>query len=245
MDKDIKLIALDMDGTLLNNQHVVSDRNKEAILAAREQGVEVIISTGRHYQSSFEIARELDIHYLITVNGSEIWTLDGELIARQTLDSDIVKKLMELKEQHGTWTWLASVDEVFSNEAPEDILAYEWLKVGFDTDNDHTKEEIIQTITDWGNVEWSNSSPTNIEINAFGVNKAAAIKKVCERLDLSMEQVMAAGDSLNDIKMIEKAGLGVAMGNAQQTVKDKADYITDTNENDGVAKAIEKWVLRK
>ncbi len=74
-------------------------------------------------------------------------------------------------------------------------------------------------MSEWEDVEVSNSSLTNIEVNAVGVNKAAAIEKVCERIGITMDQVMTAGDSLNDIKMIELAGLGIAMGNAQEPVK--------------------------
>ncbi|SER57341.1 hypothetical protein SAMN04487944_10695 [Gracilibacillus ureilyticus] len=241
--KDIRLIALDMDGTLLNSKHEVSEENKKAIIKAREKGVEVIISTGRHYQTSSLIAKELDIHYLITVNGSEIWTMTGDLIARQTLDAEIIEKLVAIKEEHKTWAWLSSIDKIWRGEVPEDISAHQWLKFGFDTDTPEKKEKIMQTLGKWEEIEISNSSPTNIEVNAIGVNKAAAIEIVCERLGITMEQVMAAGDSLNDIKMIEKAGTGIAMGNAQENVKKVADWITATNDEDGVAKAIEKFVL--
>ncbi|WP_058306081.1 Cof-type HAD-IIB family hydrolase [Gracilibacillus massiliensis] len=243
MKKDIRLIALDMDGTLLGTDHQVSKANKEAIIKAREKGVEVIISTGRHYQTSSIIAKELDIHYLITVNGSEIWTMTGDLIARQTIDARIIEKLVQLKEEHQTWAWLSSIDNIWRGEVPEDILAHEWLKFGFDTKDAATKEKIMNVIESWEEVELSNSSPTNIEVNAVGVNKAAAIEVVCERLGINMSQVMAMGDSLNDIKMIEQAGLGVAMGNAQETVKEKADWQTLSNDQDGVAKAIEEWIL--
>ncbi|MDX8046880.1 Cof-type HAD-IIB family hydrolase [Gracilibacillus sp. S3-1-1] len=243
MKKDIKLIALDMDGTLLGNDHQVSETNKKAIQKAREKGVEVIISTGRHYQTSSDIAKELDIHYLITVNGSEVWTMTGELIARQTLDARVIEKLVELKEKHQTWAWLSSTDQIWRGEVPEDILAHQWLKFGFDTREQQTKDKIWQTIESWEGIELSNSSPTNIEVNAVGVNKAAAIEVVCERLDINMSQVMAMGDSLNDIKMIEQAGLGVAMGNAQEKVKSVADWETTSNHQDGVARAIEEWVL--
>ncbi|WP_163539514.1 Cof-type HAD-IIB family hydrolase [Gracilibacillus sp. YIM 98692] len=243
MDKDIRLIALDMDGTLLNEQDEVTQACKDAIKKARDKGVEVIISTGRHYRTSAPVAKELDIHYLVTVNGSEVWTLSGELISRQHLDAAIVSKLVELKEKHQTWAWLASVDQVWRGEVPTDIDAHQWLKFGFDTDNHEVKEEIIRTIEEWGEVEWSNSSLTNIEVNALGVNKAAAIEIVADRLGLKMDQVMAVGDSLNDIKMIKKAGLGIAMGNAQDEVKKASNWVTASNREDGVAKAIEKWVL--
>lgn len=243
MVKEIQLIALDMDGTLLGNNENVSKGNRKAIYKARQKGIEVIISTGRHYQTSYDVAKALDIHYLITMNGAEIWTQTGDLIARQTMDPAIIEQLMALKEKYQPWTWLSSTDRLWQNETPEELTAHQWLKVGFDTDDPKVKDEIITTIEKWEEIEWSNSSPTNIEINAVGVHKAAAIDVVRERLGIEMSQVMAMGDSLNDIKMIEKAGLGIAMGNAQEEVKKAADWITTTNVNDGVARAIEKWVL--
>ncbi|UOQ48883.1 Cof-type HAD-IIB family hydrolase [Gracilibacillus caseinilyticus] len=243
MKKDIQLIALDMDGTLLDNNHQVSEQNKQAIKQAKAKGVEVIISTGRHYQTSGDIAKELGVHYLITVNGSEIWTMTGELIARQTVDAEIIKKLVDIKEEHQTWAWLSSTENIWRGEVPEDLLVHQWLKFGFDTDNPETKEKIIKTISSWNDIEVSNSSPTNIEVNAVGVNKAAAIEVVCKKIGITMSQVMAMGDSLNDIKMIMEAGTGVAMGNAQDEVKQAADWVTEANHQDGVAKAIEKWVL--
>ncbi|GAB2534633.1 Cof-type HAD-IIB family hydrolase [Gracilibacillus alcaliphilus] len=243
MTKEIKLIALDMDGTLLGDDHQVSEANKQAIKQAQDKGVEVIISTGRHYQTSSIVAKEIGIDYLITVNGSEIWTMSGELIARQTIEAETIKRLVELRDKHEVWAWLASVDGIWRGEAPEDLPAYQWLKLGFDTKDHHTRQAILDTISEWNEIEVSNSSPTNIEINAVGVHKAAAIEVICERLGITMDHVMAMGDSLNDIKMIEQAGLGIAMGNAQEAVKQVANDITAANSDDGVAKSIEKWVL--
>ncbi len=243
MKKDIKLIALDMDGTLLNNKHKVSEENKRAIIEAREKGIEVIISTGRHFSTSSIIAKELDIHYLITVNGSEIWTMTGELIARQLIDPALVKKLVALQKKHNTWMWLTSTEEIFRGEAPEEIDAHEWLKFGYDVKKDDVRKEIMDELATYDDIELSNSSLTNIEVNAIGVNKAVAIEKVCERLGITMDNVMAMGDSLNDRKMIEQAGFGIAMDNAQPEVKKIADWVTDANHQDGVAKAIRRWVL--
>ncbi|WP_130860238.1 MULTISPECIES: Cof-type HAD-IIB family hydrolase [Gracilibacillus] len=243
MTKDIKLIALDMDGTLLGADHQVSERNQHAIKQAQKKGVEVIISTGRHYQTSSKVAEALGIDYLITVNGSEIWTLSGELISRQTIQPNTIKKLVDIKDEHNVWAWLASVTDLWRGEVPTDLLAHQWLKFGFDTNDPTTKELIVKTLAEWDDVEVSNSSPTNIEVNAIGVNKAAAIETICERLGITMNQVMAVGDSLNDIKMIEEAGLGIAMGNAQEPVKKVANQQTAANTQDGVAQAIERWVL--
>jgi Cof subfamily protein (haloacid dehalogenase superfamily) len=92
-------------------------------------------------------------------------------------------------------------------------------------------------------LELTNSLPTNVEANPAGVSKAAALHFLCERMGITMEEVMAVGDSLNDIKMIQASGVGVAMGNAQEAIKNVADFVTDTNNNNGVAKAIERVAL--
>src|SRR5699024_1719951 len=142
-----------------------------------------------------------------------------------------------------SWAWLSSVDQIWRGESPEDFTAHQWLKFGFDTEDPKTKASILETIEKWDEIELSNSSPTNIEINAAGVNKSAAIAIVGERLGIDMSQVMAMGDSLNDIKMIKHAGLGIAMKNAQEEVINAADWVTTTNDEHGVAIAIEKWIL--
>lgn len=239
-----KLIALDIDGTLLGSDHQVSSANRKAISRAREKGIEVILSTGRHYMTCSKIAKSLDLSsYLVTVNGSEIWTTSGELVERQLIDVEIIKILVELQKKHKAWAWMASTDEVFRGEIPEDLGAHDWLKFGFDLPNEKVRDTILEELSKEERIELSNSSPTNIEINAEGINKARAVEKVCGELGITMDQVITMGDSLNDIKMIEEAGLGIAMGNAQEEVKKAADWITGKNDEDGVAQAINHWVL--
>ena len=126
---------------------------------------------------------------------------------------------------------------------PEDLFSQEWIKFGFHIEEDEIRESVLKELQDKGLFEISNSSLKNIEVNALGINKAVGLQKVCDLLGISMDNVMAVGDSLNDIAMITEAGLGIAMGNAQETVKEAADDVTGTNQDSGVAQAIEKWVL--
>ncbi|MEY8752557.1 Cof-type HAD-IIB family hydrolase [Alkalicoccobacillus gibsonii] len=242
--KEIKLVALDIDGTLLNSVHTLSEENIAAIKEAQDKGVYVVLSTGRSLMTTSEHAETLKLtSYLVTVNGSEIWDRDLNLVERNKLDSQFVQKMWDLRNEHGTHAWATSVDKVWRNEMPEDIHQSEWLKFGFDVMDDETRLTILKELQSHPELEISNSSPTNLEINAAGVNKAQGLKKVCEFLGLTMDQVMAVGDSLNDLAMIKEAGLGVAMGNAQQLVKDTADWVTTTNDEAGVAHAIRTWVL--
>jgi len=242
--QDIKLVALDMDGTLLNKAGEISEENRRAIKEAENQGVFVVLSTGRSFATCSDFAKSMELQsYLITVNGSEIYDNQGKLVERNIVDSDSIQWMWELSQKYGTHFWAISCDNIYRAEMPEKIHDSQWLKFGFDTDDENIRKIIMDELVSKGNFEISNSSPTNIEVNAMGVNKAKAIKLVCSLLDITMDNVMAVGDSLNDLAMISEAKVGVAMGNAQEIVKEKADWVTATNEEDGVAKAIRKWAL--
>ncbi len=243
--KEFKLIALDMDGTLLNNQQEISKENRKAIAKAQEQGVHVVLSTGRSLLTCREYAQSLQLSsYLITVNGSEIWDESGELVERKLIDASSIEKMWKLTQEHKLNFWAVTTDKVWRDEFPENIASQEWLKFGYDIPDDALREEVLKQIAGISDFEISNSSLTNLEINALGINKAKGIMTVCERLGISMDEVIAMGDSLNDMAMIEAAGCGIAMGNAQEAVKEAADWVTDTNVNNGVAKAISHWVLK-
>jgi len=243
--KEFKLIALDMDGTLLNNQQEISEENRAAIAKAQEQGVHVVLSTGRSLLTCREYAQSLQLSsYLITVNGSEIWDESGQLVERKLIDASHIEKMWNLTQDHKLNFWAVTTDKVWRDEFPEDIASQEWLKFGYDIPDDALREEVLKQIAGISDFEISNSSLTNLEINALGINKAKGIMTVCDRLGISMDEVLAMGDSLNDMAMIEAAGCGIAMGNAQEAVKEAADWVTDTNVNNGVAKAISHWVLK-
>lgn len=243
-DVEIKLVALDMDGTLLNNKGQVSEANRQAIKAAKDKGIFVVLSTGRSLTTSREHADSLELDsYLVTVNGSEIWDDKRELVERNLVKSEHIEWMWKLTQQHNTKFWAISTERNWHNEMPEDLHTVEWMKFGFNIDDDETRAIIMKELQEKGEFELSNSTLKNIEVNSAGINKAKGLELVCNRLGLEMKHVMAVGDSLNDLAMIKASGLGVAMGNAQDVVKESADWVTATNEEDGVAKAIQKWVL--
>ncbi|TFD99761.1 Cof-type HAD-IIB family hydrolase [Jeotgalibacillus salarius] len=247
MKKDIQLIALDMDGTLLRNDHSVSEENRAAIKMAQEQGKAVMVSTGRPLLYAQDIVDSLRLStYLITVNGGEIWNPERELIERTMIDSSHVEFMLEMALKHDTHFWSSTVEGVWNKNTtfPTNIHDYQWLKFGFDIEDDEVRESIWHELSKRQELEVTNSSTTNIEVNAAGINKAAAIRKVCQRLNIEMDQVMAVGDSLNDLAMIKESGIGVAMANAQLRVKEAADWVTHSNEENGVAEAIRRFVLK-
>jgi phosphoglycolate phosphatase (TIGR01487 family) len=243
-DVEIKLIALDMDGTLLNNKGQISEANRQAIKEAQEKGIFVVLSTGRSINTSRDHADSLELtSYLITVNGSEIWDENRKLVERNLVKSELIQWMWELSQQHNAKFWAISTERNWNNEMPEDLHTVEWLKFGFHIDDDATRELIFKQLKEKDEFELSNSTLQNIEVNPKGISKAKGLELVCQRLGIEMKNVMAVGDSLNDLAMIKASGLGVAMGNAQEAVKEAADWVTATNEEDGVAKAIRKWVL--
>lgn len=242
---EIKLIALDMDGTLLNSNGEVSAENRAAIKEAKEKGIQIILSTGRSRLSCNEYAKSLQLNsYLVTVNGSEIWGPTGELVQRNKVDAELIQWMWELSKTHSAKFWAIGCEGVWHNEMPDNLLDINWLKFGFEIDDDEIRESIKNELSKKGTFEVTNSSLTNLEVNALGINKALGIKAVCDILGISMENVMACGDSLNDIAMIKECGWGVAMGNAQEIIKQTANAVTDDHNEDGVAKAIRTWALR-
>ncbi len=243
--KEIKLVALDMDGTLLNDRDEISIGNREAIREAQKNGVHIVCCTGRSLITSREYVKNLELSsYHVTVNGSEVWDENGDLVQRQIVPTEHIQWMFGLAKEHQTKFWATATDRVWRREMPEDIENHTWLKFGYEIPEDAVRNVILENLRGRGHYfEISNSSPINIEVNSSGVNKAKGIEMVCKRLGLSMDQVMAVGDSLNDMSMIQAAGIGVAMGNAQESVKLAADWVTATNNEDGVAKAIQNWVL--
>lgn len=241
----IKLIALDMDGTLLDDDLTVSPANREAIAHAQQKGVHVVLSTGRYILSAREYAESLGLTtYIVSSNGSEVWSYEGDLVERHVLPAEMVEWMRDTARYYGTRFWGTAADGVWhAEDFPEDVYGHDWLKCGFSTEDDRTRQTVWESLQATRQLELTNSSPWNIEVNPKGISKATGLLTVCQLIGLTMQNVMAVGDSLNDVAMIKAAGCGVAMGNAQQPVKKAADWVTGTNTEDGVAQAIQRFVL--
>ncbi|TBL71538.1 Cof-type HAD-IIB family hydrolase [Paenibacillus thalictri] len=236
-----KLIALDMDGTLLNEDKAISEGNRKAIQAAKAAGVTVVLSTGRNLHNIMAYIDELALSSpVVTVNGGEVWETPEKLQKRTTLDHRLVERMREIALRQDSWFWAYSVEGVFNknNWIEKPISELEWLKFGYHIENPEALASIRAELESWDVLEITNSHPFNLELNPKGVSKASGLQDVCELLGIEMSQVVAVGDSLNDMSMIRQAGLGVAMGNAQEEVKREAGFITSSNEEDGVARVI-------
>ncbi|MCL6459458.1 MAG: Cof-type HAD-IIB family hydrolase [Gorillibacterium sp.] len=240
-----KLIALDMDGTLLNEEKKISPENRKWIHRAIEHGIPVMFATGRGVQSVAPYVEELSLlSPMVSVNGGEVWESPDILLSRHEMQKDWIRELQSIAIEHDTWYWAYAVEGLFNKERwVEDVDSIQWLKFGFYTEESGLLPKIQKLLATDGRYELTNSHLCNIEINPKGVSKASGIQEVCSLLDVRMDQVIAMGDSLNDLKMIRSAGLGVAMGNAQDGVKAAADVITSSNDEDGVALIIKEYIF--
>ena len=281
----IKLIATDMDGTLLNAAHEISEENIQAIEYAQSQGITVVIATGRaFYEANTPVAQtDLKVPY-ICLNGAEVRdesfnisstsNLNRELIDRitdilnrdniyyqiytnigiytenpqrdldiyidiaeragQKADVDKIKAGIQKRIDNGTLKVVDNYDKI--KDTPGEIV----MKIlAFDSDLDkidRVSEELAQS----GSLAVSSSSRGNIEITHADAQKGIALQTIADRLQIDMSEVMAIGDNLNDISMLEHAGYSVAMANATSEVKATAKFETESNEDSGVGKAIMK-----
>lgn len=241
-----RLIALDMDGTTLMPDGSISNENRTWIRRAREAGAEVTFATGRPFEGVVEtFVGELGLTMpVVTINGGEIRTADGQLLVRHAFRTEDFMELYNMAREHGLACWgRTTSDSCWLDSFPDNPQSQTWLKFGMSGTASalQTVREMLRRDTRF---EVTNSNPLNIEVNPYGVNKAAGLQLLCDRMGLQARQVIAMGDSENDISMLKWAGLGIAMGNAQDAVKQAADAVTSSVEEHGVAAAIERHVFR-
>ena len=240
-----KLIALDMDGTLLNSDKKISEMNRKWIERAVEHGYTVMFATGRGVQTASPYVEELGLRSpLISVNGGEVWEAPKVLLRRHEMKLDHIRELLDLAEREDCWYWAYTTEGMFNKTRwVDDPASFKWLKFGFYSEDAEQLARIRELVEATGFYEITNSHVFNIELNPAGISKASGIQEVCKLLEIRMEEVIACGDSLNDLAMIRAVGLGVAMGNAQEEVKLAAKAVTATNDEDGVAEVIRTYLF--
>lgn len=265
-----KLIALDMDGTLLREDKTVSQRTKDALKAARDKGVTVVLATGRPIEGVHRYLEELDMlgenDYVLSYNGSLVQkTKNKEIISKRTLKGSDATYLYNLSKELKVNIHSFSENEGLitpkSNKytlVEADINGINFKEFNFDNIDAEDnmikimmidEPEILQRAVDnlpkelYDKYTVVRSAPFFLEFLNKEANKGTGVELLAQHLEVKREEIITMGDAGNDLHMIEYAGLGVAMGNAFEEVKKVANYITDTNENDGVAKVIEKFVL--
>ena len=261
-----KLIAMDMDGTLLNSDRQISERTKRALFAARDKGVIITLATGRMYASAKPFAEELALEVpLITYNGALVKNaVTEEVYLHNPVPYEVALRIVKLAEagdfhvnlylhdklyvkEINDYTRLyMSISQMpaypvgvlsqFFTEAPTKILV-----IGEAADLSELAKMIKEEVGD--EAEVTKSHPNFLEVMSYKSNKGRALAELAAKWGITSAEVMAFGDNYNDLPMLKYAGLGVAMGNAPAEVRELADLVADTNDREGLAQVIERLVL--
>ena len=261
-----KLIAIDLDGTLLADDLTVSPATVKAIQQAVEMGTVVTIATGRMFSSAQQFAKQLGINVpLITYQGALIMDVgEKETIYARPITPDIARKLVEISTEKNLHLQVYQDDILYGAVENEKLIDYAaGVKVPYTVEPDLLKlaekgftkalfienPETIDGLQEelkalFGNrAHIAKSKPHFLEVTHPEANKGLALLHLAETLGIKKSEIIGIGDNHNDKELIETAGLGVAMGNAVQEMKDIADYVSLTNNEDGVKHVIEKFVL--
>lgn len=267
-----KAVFCDFDGTLYREDHTISQVNKDAITKYVNAGGKFVISTGRLFSAISPKLEELGLHGdVIVYQGGGIYDIESKKqIFGKYFDRDMAVKALEYVESLGE----DYVPLVYINDICHCRYFNEYVNTFVSICNIGYKETVVplsQYVAEsedlpvkvlvlmqgencdefaktgmkkFPSLAFMRSHTFIVEIITKGINKGAAIEWLCDKYGISVKDTIALGDSENDIAMIKSAGLGVAMANAMPSVKQVADYITDTNDNDGVAKVIYEFCLK-
>ncbi len=266
-----KIIALDMDGTLLNSQKQITPRTKQAIALARQQGIRIVLASGRPIDGMRSKLEELglttDQDYVLHYNGSMVQNVaTGEVIYKQIVDGKAAKTIAKLAQELGVNTHAFSqihglitpqvsefteleskindglkITEMDFEQLEDDHPIIKTMIVAEASQLNEAIKKVPQSLRQQFTVV--QSAPHFLEFLNTQSNKGVGLKAIADHLGIPAHQVMCMGDAENDHHMIEYAGMGIAMANAMEETKRIADYITLSNDEDGVAAAIEKFVL--
>jgi Cof subfamily protein (haloacid dehalogenase superfamily) len=266
----IKLIAVDLDGTLLNSQHEMTDRTEKVLKAAIAQGIHVVIATGKTYRAAEHLIKRLDLKTPgIFVQGTMSYNPDGSIHSQQTIDPRIARQIITFAEDRGHQLGIYSGNRIFVRKMyprmeeltinyhepmPEAVGSLQNLldstivnKIIVIYPGDGRRTQALR----WQLHMQINGSARllsagisdEIEVLPTNASKGAALKTLLKEFGVPPSQVLAIGDGENDIEMLELVGMGVAVGNAGQHVKEVARAVVASNDEDGVAEAVERFAL--
>jgi Cof subfamily protein (haloacid dehalogenase superfamily) len=281
-----KLLATDMDGTLLKNNKEISCENIASLKKAYNRGVEIVICTGRSYSAVIPYMKKLDLPcWVVTNNGAVIRDKEGKVISVTYIKPEKLKRVIELlkaekeiyyhiSDSHKTYIQsiiqrIRGIYGFIVKNKGDVLKACFWSvwvvllngshqKVNFNTfikegrkgagvfilsDCPDKLKSLSHKLCQIGEIEVTSSGWDNIEVLDENANKGQALKQLAGLLNIKQEEVVAVGDHLNDLSMISYAGLGVAVGNGVKEVIEKADWVTKTNEENGIAYLIEEKLL--
>ncbi len=266
---DIKLICCDIDGTLVRQDKSLSDENIKWIQrVVREKDVKFTIVSGRMYSSIVHFYNTIGIKCLAScLNGALLYDEDGNIIKDHRIEENVANHIYHISKDFSVAMlviigneWYTECHEgfLYSEKLPiyrkpsiienlENLLEREKVnKILFMSQEkiqiDNLREKIMKEISKDASFYYGNNF---LEIMPRGINKGTAIDDLSSYYDIDKSEIMALGDDLNDLEMLSKAGYSVAMANATEEAKKVAKYLTQTNENDGVARAIARFFYHK
>lgn len=270
-----RLIAFDMDGTLLNSKKQISQKNMDAIKLAAADGKYIVLSTGRcipELEEFFDIIP--DVRYLICVSGAMVYDVkERKVIYSKFLQKDHIETILKEssyedpmihflgefsiseteKQTHMVDYGMGAYQEMYDRvcRPVEDIRSFYYenllniAKLNLYHQDEKSREQTRKYLKKTGiEIEMMDSETTSLECNAKGVTKGNGLRKLCEYLNISIDETIAVGDADNDLDILKTAGLAVAMGNANEHVKKIADVQVADNDHDGCAEAIKKILLK-
>lgn len=264
-----KMLVLDIDGTLLNSNHKISKKTHDAIVNLIENDTYVTLASGRPSVGMFELLRTLNIHkknnYFLSYNGGNITSaLSNEILFSDALLPETVQLFAEIANTSGSSLICYDSHNIYTQKANDQSTleaslngckiietTIEKLKllntpkmIIADTEEKVKKmyDELLPLYSNDFNL--AISMPIFLEITSKNVDKARSLERLCTHLDIAIKDVVACGDGGNDLSMIKFAGVGVAMDNAPLYIKDEADYITSSNDEDGIVQVIEQFFKR-
>ncbi|MGN1165415.1 MAG: Cof-type HAD-IIB family hydrolase [Lachnospiraceae bacterium] len=273
MKHKIKMIGYDLDGTLLTTDKKLTSYTKEVLKEAIRRGIIVLPVTGRPFSGIPDEIRGFEgIHYLITSNGARIIE-DGTSIYERLLPVENARKILDIFEEYDTLREIYYDGQGYAQEHELNQIEYYInsaamagyitssrlsvpdLRGKFEEENrdldkiqaifryPKDKEKAWKRVSALKGVEVTGALDNNIEVNSENVHKGIALMWLAKKLGIQQDEIMTFGDGSNDLKMIRDAGVGVAMSNGIERVKEAADLIAESNDEDGVAKIIEQYVL--
>ncbi len=265
-----KIIFLDVDGTLVDMQQNIAESTKEAIKLARQNGHYVVLCTGRMYSGIYPWLFEIGFDGVVASAGANVYWAGEEIFSTYIPKEELVKVSKILDRHNATYTFQGSegrfmdklnserLDEYFTGLGMESIInefkinitetpcdndkIESGIYINCDVDIDQVQKEVGDKVKITG-ASFGEERRHNGEFTLMGTHKASGIKYLIDYLNLSQEDVIAVGDGLNDLEMIDFANVGVAMGNAVEELKKLADFVTTSITDDGVYNAFKKLEL--
>lgn len=264
-----EILVLDIDGTLTNSEKLITDKTKEALFALQQRGHKVVLASGRPTPGIMPIAEQIRLKeyggYILAYNGAKVMNCQtGEVIYQKSLPQESIKDIYDAAKEFKTGLLSYDKDGIITPEEPDEYIRKE-AKIN------HLPIKKVDNFVDYinypvnkclltedglylaevetelkkrfrGKLNIYRSEPFFLEIMPQNIDKAYSLGKLLEVLGMTKDQMICCGDGYNDLSMIQYAGMGVAMANANDQVKEAADFITLSNDEDGVAHVIQKFM---